>query len=775
MATEILIPEEFQPWDEEPRIRALRKLLILDTPREDAFDRITKLAAECSRTPISLLSFVDEHRLWVKSGFGMSVKELPREHSFGLNVIRERSSFVVLDAKEDLRFALNALVRRVGIRFYAGAPVTLSGHAVGVLCVMDESRRRRYPREAQRQLLSLAAMSSDELELRLLRAGETPKAPDFPEDRYVLASLATRDGFWDWDLESDVLYCSPRWQEILGLGDAECIDRLSHWMQRVHPQDRARVEAELADHRRGLTLVFRSEHRIRHRDRSWRWVQVRGNTVQSRGGLATRMGGAMVDVTEKKTADPLTNLPNRLYLVDRLERRLEQAAEAGDWSFSLFFVEVDCCSLMIDALGQRGIEAGLIEIASRLCSSARELAPDAPFFAARIKKGRFALIVEGLDTKAQAEEAAAEISTTICSPFTYENKMASPLASIGVALGNRKYLQPEDLLRDAENALGVAAGEGSGGCAVFTEEMHQQLSGRLQLYSDLRRAIEERKLILYYQPEVDLRMNRVVGFEALLRWQHPERGMVLPGDFIPLAEETGLILSLGDWGLAEASRQLVEWRTLSSTPPDLRMSVNLSAKEFSRPGLLKRVENVLSSSGLSPQNLRLEVTESSLIKDSDAALATMNGLREMGIGLHLDDFGTGYSSLNYLHRFPFDTLKIDRSFIQRVCYHKESVEIVRTILDLAHSLNMEVVAEGIETLDQLHCLRSLGCGYGQGYYFARPLAPEAVTSLLPFLGGTEVIWPHGMLMPLHDRKSNKNRACSRSGIQVSDRAEMGTT
>ena len=195
-------------------------------------------------------------------------------------------------------------------------------------------------------------MASDELELRLLRAGEAPKAPDVPEDRYVLASLATRDGFWDWDLESDVLYCSPRWQEILGLGEAECIDRIDHWLRRIHPQDRARVEAELDDHRRGLTPVLLSEHRIRHRDRSWRWILVRGNTVQSRGGLATRMGGAMVDVTEKKTADPLTNLPNRIYLVDKLEQRLEQATETGDWSFSLFFVEVDCRSLMIDALGQ---------------------------------------------------------------------------------------------------------------------------------------------------------------------------------------------------------------------------------------------------------------------------------------------------------------------------------------------------------------------------------------------------------------------------------------
>lgn len=739
MATEILTPEEFQPWDEEPRIRALRKLLILDTPREDAFDRITKLAAECSRAPISMLSFVDENRLWVKSSFGTSVTELPREHAFGLNVIRERSCFVVLNAKEDPRFALNPLVRGVGIRFYAGAPVMLSGHAVGVLCVMDGHHRRRYSLTAQKQLLSLAAMASDELDLRRLRAGEAPKAADLPEDRYVTASLAMRDGFWDWDLESDVFYCSPRWQEILGFGGAECIDRLNHWLQRIHPQDRARVEVELADHRRGLTSVFRSEHRLRHRDGSWRWVVVRGNTVESRSGVATRMGGAMIDITEKKTADPLTNLPNRLCLVDRLEKRLETAAETGDWSFSLFMVEVDCCSLMIDALGQRGIEAGLIESASRLCACARELAPEGCFFAARIKKGRFALIVEGIDTKAQAEEAAAGIATTICSPFMYEKKMASPLASIGVVLGNRKYLHPEDLLRDAENALAVAAEEGSGGCAVFTEEMHQQSSGRLQLYSDLRRAIEERRLILHYQPEVDLKQNRVVGFEALVRWQHPERGLVLPGDFIPLAEETGLILSLGDWGLAEASRQLVEWGKLSSTPLDLRMSVNLSAKEFSRPGLLKRVASVLSSSGLSPENLRLEVTESSLIKGSDTALATMYGLREMGIGLHLDDFGTGYSSLNYLHRFPFDTLKIDRSFIQRVCYHKESVEIVRTILDLAHSLNMEVVAEGIETLDQLHCLRGLGCRYGQGYYFARPLAPEAVVGLLPFLGGNEMI------------------------------------
>lgn len=253
---------------------------------------------------------------------------------------------------------------------------------------------------------------------------------------------------------------------------------------------------------------------------------------------------------------------------------------------------------------------------------------------------------------------------------------------------------------------------------------------RLHLEAELRYAIEHQHLVLHYQPEVDLASKEVVGFEALIRWQHPQHGLIPPNEFIPVAEESGLILPLGEWGLREACRQICEWRDLSSDDVELRVSVNLSAKQFSSPDLPKQVSKALSETGLTGTDLRLEVTESCLMPNAEAALTMLTELRELGVGLQMDDFGTGYSSLNYLHRFPFDTLKIDRSFVQDICESKHSWQIVRSILELARSLKLNVVAEGIETENQLKSLQKLGCRFGQGYLFAKPLAASTITSLL---------------------------------------------
>lgn len=271
---------------------------------------------------------------------------------------------------------------------------------------------------------------------------------------------------------------------------------------------------------------------------------------------------------------------------------------------------------------------------------------------------------------------------------------------------------------------------GSSHQSLLTLQMREETLKRLHLEAELRYAIEHRHLVLHYQPEVDLASKEVIGFEALIRWEHPQHGLIPPNEFIPIAEESGLILPLGEWGLREACRQICEWRSLAKDDVELRVSVNLSAKQFSSPDLPKQVSTVLAETGLTGTDLRLEVTESCLMSDSEAALVMLTELRELGVGLQMDDFGTGYSSLNYLHRFPFDTLKIDRSFIQDICESKHSWQIVRSIIDLARSLKLNVVAEGIETESQLKSLRKLGCRFGQGFLFAKPLPPAAITSLL---------------------------------------------
>jgi len=285
-------------------------------------------------------------------------------------------------------------------------------------------------------------------------------------------------------------------------------------------------------------------------------------------------------------------------------------------------------------------------------------------------------------------------------------------------------------VRDADLAMYQAKVSGHSKPVCFTSGMREQTLKSLQLETELRHAIESEELVLHYQPEVDLASNRIIGFEALVRWMHPERGMISPSEFIPIAEETGLILQLGEWGLTSACQQVLAWSALGGDAFDLRVSVNLSAREFGQPDLIERVTRILEKTGVTGKNLSLEMTESSLMHDSDAALTTMQHLRGLGIGLHMDDFGTGYSSLNHLHRFPFDTLKIDRSFVMRMTQQRESHEIVNTIVNLARSLKMNVVAEGIETADQLAWLRSLGCHFGQGYYFAKPLAADAISTMI---------------------------------------------
>jgi EAL domain-containing protein (putative c-di-GMP-specific phosphodiesterase class I) len=307
----------------------------------------------------------------------------------------------------------------------------------------------------------------------------------------------------------------------------------------------------------------------------------------------------------------------------------------------------------------------------------------------------------------------------------------TPQVAIGIAGADASYAHPEDLMSDAESALAHARNEDPPGVVCYSRGMREKALEKMQLEAELEKAIRAGDLVMYYQPEVDLRTNRIVGFEALVRWRHARRGLLPPAEFIPLAEETGLILPLGDWGLSEACRQLVAWRKGGRAElHGVRMSVNLSARQFDRPDLVERVRHVLQETGLGPGALRLEVTESSLISDAVTAVKTMRALSELGVGLHMDDFGVGYSSLHYLQRFPFDTLKIDRSFVQGVAIDRDSHQIVRNILDLARSFGMDVVAEGIEDVAQLEELKTMGCPCGQGYFFAKPMSPSAIDTLM---------------------------------------------
>ncbi len=542
--------------------------------------------------------------------------------------------------------------------------------------------------------------------------------------RYALALEASQEGFWDWDLTADRLWGSERWQEITGMEN--CLEGMSRWLERVHPHDRPRLEAEMRAIRTGRVKQLRSEHRIRRGPGEWRWVEARGVAAKDPEGRVMHLAGSLLDNTERRMADALTGLPNRLWFLDRLERRLDRARLRNDWGFAVLALSLERFGRVNEMLGVSGGDRLLLETARRLEESLSEES-----FAARLSGPEFLVCLEGVRGEAEAMSEATRLAEACRQPFAWRGHRVTPQLAMGVVQAEETDGHPEELMGEAESALARAREHEPPGVVCYTRGMREEAMERLELEADLERAIRSGELVMHYQPEVDLETGRIVGFEALVRWRHAKRGLLPPGEFIPLAEETGLILPLGDWGLAEACQQLTKWRAGGCEElRNVRMSVNLSGRQFEQPDLVRRVGRVLEATGLGPGSLRLEVTESSVISDAPAAQKTMRELGRLGVGLHMDDFGVGYSSLHYLKRFPFDTLKIDRSFVRGMVRDRESHQIVRSILDLARTFGMDVVAEGIEDEEQVEALKRLGCPCGQGYYFARPMEPAAIDALM---------------------------------------------
>ncbi|MFY9745598.1 MAG: GGDEF and EAL domain-containing protein [Acidobacteriaceae bacterium] len=542
--------------------------------------------------------------------------------------------------------------------------------------------------------------------------------------RYALALEASQEGFWDWDLVAGRLWGSAKWQSMTGV--TKPCSTLDTWLDRVHPQDKPRLEAELEVLRAGKAPNIANQHRVRGEDGAWRWVETHCVLSRDPAGRVIHVAGSLRDITSCRMADALTGLPNRSFFVDHVERRIERGFHHADWDFALLSVAVHHFDQFNETLGSAGGEQLLIATAERL----EAILPDQAV-AARLVGAEFMLFLDGIHAEEEAAQFAAQALAAFHEPFRWHGHSIVPLLAVGVAKAGMHHSHPEEIMADAESALLHARKKDPPGVVCYSQGMREQALDRLNLAAELERAIRTGELVMFYQPEIDLRTNRIIGFEALVRWRHARRGLLPPSEFIPLAEETGLIVPLGEWGLAEACRQLVAWHNTGSEQlQNARMSVNLSAKQLEQPNLVRQVCDVLAQTGLSPASLRLELTESSLISDAPAAQRIMCAIEQLGVGLHMDDFGTGYSSLDYLQRFPFDTLKIDRSFVRGIAHDRESHLIVDSILSLARSFGMDVVAEGIEDAEQLEELKTMGCPCGQGYYFARPMDPAAIDAMV---------------------------------------------
>ena len=554
------------------------------------------------------------------------------------------------------------------------------------------------------------------------------------EERYALAARGSNDGLWDWNLLANVVHFSPRWKAMLGYQEAQVGDRPEEWFERIHDADRERVKEEIAAHQKGLTPHFESEHRVLHKDGSFRWMLSRGVAVHDTSGNPSRMAGSQTDITEGKVSDPLTGLPNRLLFIDRVGRLVKHMKRRKDHLFAVLFLDLDGFKMINDSMGHLIGDQLLLGVANRLEKCLRSTDTVArlgeAFTVARLGGDEFTVLLDDIKDPGDAKRAADRMMKALASPFMLGGKEVFTSVSIGIALSTSAYEQPEEMLRDADTAMYRAKALGKARYEVFDADMRASVMARLQLETDLHRALEREELRNFYQPIVALASGEIAGFEALLRWQHPTRGLLGPIEFIPVAEETGLIRELGWWNLRKACQQISEWRAGSIAHRHLSISVNLSAKQFLQPKLVEDIRNLLQELALPPEALKLEITESTVMADPSAAIEMLQQIKSLGIRLAIDDFGTGYSSLSYLHRFPLDTLKIDRSFISGMGDDGEGMEIARTILPMANNLRLDVVAEGVETLQQVALLKKLHCKYGQGYYFSKPLSAEGTAALL---------------------------------------------
>lgn len=531
-------------------------------------------------------------------------------------------------------------------------------------------------------------------------------------------------------LEPDGLmqYSSPSHERLLGYPPSYLMGKNA--FDFIHPEDVNSALDVFTQAMQDTSHTLCVEYRFRHQDGSWCYLEskvtnlindpsVRGMAINTR------------DITERKRAeaqllhnafhDPLTGLPNRALFMDRLGRAVEHAKRHENYQFAVLFIDLDRFKVINDSLGHTLGDRLLIAIASRfnLCLRPGDTV-------ARFGGDELTILLEGIKDVSDALQVAEQIQSQLQLSFDLgKGQEIFTTASIGIALGGAECARAEDILRHADIAMYRAKALGKARCVIFKVNMHDRAIARLQLETDLRLAIERNEFCLHYQPIVSLATGWLNGFEALIRWQHPQKGLISPAEFIAVAEETGAIVPIGKWVLRAACHQMSQWQKQFPFHPPLSISVNISAKQFSEPDLSHHIIQVLQETELDASSLKLELTESILMENAESTVAILQQIKAMKVQLYMDDFGTGYSSLSYLHRFPIERLKIDRSFINLMELEGETPAIIQTIITLAHNLGMNVTAEGIEKVEQLQKLKKLGCEYGQGYFFSKPV--DAVT------------------------------------------------
>jgi diguanylate cyclase (GGDEF)-like protein/PAS domain S-box-containing protein len=716
---------------------------------DDVLRRIVEAGVQLTRAEEGFLALVDEQtdRLYLRAAKNIDqdrskTMRLPLNDGLISKVLSTgRPVRTTTQTTEDplIKLSTGFLVRSL-----LHVPILSRGRALGVLSVVNHSSQKPFKEKDETLLLSLASYASIALEnaalyqraqQEILERKRFENALRESEERYALAMRGSNDGLWDWDLRSGQIYLSPRWKGIVGFGEDDFGDDPHEWFSRVHSDDVDKLRLDIEAHLTGTTSHFENEHRILHKNGEYRWVSTRGLAVWDANKQANRIAGSMTDISDRIYSeqqlrqyaffDKLTGLPNRALFIDHLGLAIERAKRHPEYQYAVLFLDLDTFKDVNDSLGHMYGDELLTTVGKLLQNRMR-----ATDTVARFGGDEFVILLDDIREKDNVTQISEWIQTTLSQPFYLSDHQVYISASIGIVLNDSGYQRPEEVLRDADIAMYHAKSNGKNRYEVFEPSMRTRVLDRLELASDLRHAVENEELRLHYQVIFSMVTGKITGLEALVRWQHPVRGLLYPGDFIPLAEETGHIIIIDRWVMREACRQLRQWQQEKDAFSSLSVSVNLSGRDLSQPDLTQYVESVLEETGLDSKSLCLEITETFIVENKEITVDVCNKLRELGVHIQIDDFGSGYSSLSYLSQFPINALKIDQSFIRNMEEGNNETNIIQAILMLARRMSVNVIAEGVETADQYKALKALGCEYGQGYYVSKPLINKETKSLV---------------------------------------------
>lgn len=631
---------------------------------------------------------------------------IPRTSALGANALPEKKEFAA-----------------GSIQSLLAVPMVFRGLPRGYLGFDSVQTEKAWPED----IIALLRVAG-ELFISAIERRRTDEALLAAHQRYHSLFENTVEGVFQSTPQGRFITVNPALATILGYGTpTQLMEEALDIGLDIYVDPSRRQDLLTLLEKEGQVIEFESQ--ARRRDGKVIWITENARVSRDTLGHIALIEGTVMDVSERKRLeaqmahdalhDTLTGLPNRTLLLERLGRVIDRRRRRHGAHAAVLLLDLDRFKTVNDGMGHGKGDMLLMEVAHRL---EKVLPPGSTL--ARLGGDEFAVLLEDLVDAKETEIMAVKVLGEFALPFSLEGQEMYATASMGVAAADPNYLTPEDVLRDADIALHQAKGEGKARYSIFDASMHQRAVKRLHIENDLRKALERHEFFLVYQPIVELKEAHLAGFEALVRWRHPEKGVVPPIDFIPIAEETGIIVPLGRWVLEEACRQLHQWQVSLPQGRDLTMSINISCKQFEGLVLAGEIESICRNAGVKPHSLKLEITESAIIQNPEMAASVLKELKEKGFKLSLDDFGTGYSSLSYLHRFPFHTLKIDRSFISKLEQDEKNDEIVKIINTMARNLGMDVTAEGVETEQQWERLRVLETPYGQGYFFSKPLMAD---------------------------------------------------